>query len=317
MTGIRTDETLVDRFRDVLERRADAPFYRLLGEGEDEPRVLSGTALDRRARAIAVALRERAAVGDRALILCPPGLDYVAAFFGCLYAGVVAVPAYPPDPGLLARMLPRLLGVIEDSTPAVVLAPASAMAMSEQIAALAPGIGELPWLAVDEVDEAAASEWRRPGLRSEDLAFLQYTSGSTGRPKGVMLSHANLLANLSAIDHHMLERGGNEPSSVIWLPPYHDMGLIGGLLLPAYRGYPVTFMSPLAFLKRPARWLRAVSDFRATHSGGTQLRLRPLCIEDLRAGARRSRPECLAGGLHRRRAGSCRDNGAVRAVFRA
>ncbi|MBB4765018.1 type I polyketide synthase [Actinoplanes digitatis] len=270
----------MDRFRDVLERRADAPFYRLLGEGEDEPRVLSGTALDRRARAIAVALRERAAVGDRALILCPPGLDYVAAFFGCLYAGVVAVPAYPPDPGLLARMLPRLLGVIEDSTPAVVLAPASAMAMSEQIAALAPGIGELPWLAVDEVDEAAASEWRRPGLRSEDLAFLQYTSGSTGRPKGVMLSHANLLANLSAIDHHMLERGGNEPSSVIWLPPYHDMGLIGGLLLPAYRGYPVTFMSPLAFLKRPARWLRAVSDFRATHSGGPNFAF-DLCVSKI------------------------------------
>jgi acyl transferase domain-containing protein/acyl-CoA synthetase (AMP-forming)/AMP-acid ligase II/acyl carrier protein len=263
-----TAETLVDRFSSVLGRRADAPLYRFLGDGHDEPEVLTGASLDRRARAIAVALRERTAVGDRALILCPPGLDYVAAFFGCIYAGVVAVPAYPPSPGLLARMLPRLLGVMEDAAPAVLLAPASTVLMRDEMAALAPAMSALPWLAVDEVDEAGASRWRRPGVRAEDLAFLQYTSGSTGRPKGVMLSHANLLANLAAIEHHAFEPDGPEPHGVIWLPPYHDMGLIGGILEPAYQGFPVTFMSPLGFLKRPARWLRAISDYRATHSGG-------------------------------------------------
>ena len=267
MAESTTAETLVDRFNSVLERRADTPLYRFLSDDKDELKVLTGATLDRRARAIAVALRERTAVGDRALILCPPGLDYVAAFFGCLYAGVVAVPAYPPSLGLLARMLPRLLGVIEDATPAVLLAPASTVLMSDEIAAVAPAMSALPWLAVDEVDEAGASRWRRPGIRAEDLAFLQYTSGSTGRPKGVMISHANLLANLGAIEHHMFEPDGTQRHSVIWLPPYHDMGLMG-LLEGAYQGYPTTFMSPLGFLKRPARWLRAISDYRATHSGG-------------------------------------------------
>jgi acyl transferase domain-containing protein/acyl-CoA synthetase (AMP-forming)/AMP-acid ligase II/acyl carrier protein len=285
MTGASSNQTLIDRFGTVLRGRAEAPFYRFLVDGDDRAEVLTGAALDRRARAIAVALGERAAVGDRALILCPPGTDYVAAFFGCLYAGVVAVPAYPPEPGLVRRMLPRLLGVIEDAAPSVVLAPAAAATMAGQIAQLAPRTAALPWLAVDEVDEAGAADWRRPGVRGRDLAFLQYTSGSTGRPKGVMLSHDNLLANLAAIDRHMFD--STEQSSVIWLPPYHDMGLIGGLLEPAYRGYPVTFMSPLAFLKRPARWLRAVSDFRATHSGGPNFGY-DLCVskisEEERAG---------------------------------
>ncbi|XUL85489.1 type I polyketide synthase [Streptomyces galilaeus] len=285
MTGASSNQTLIDRFGAVLLGRAEEPFYRFLADGEDQAELLTGALLDRRARAVAVALSERAAVGDRALILCPPGIDYVAAFFGCLYAGVVAVPAYPPDPGLVPRMLPRLLGVIEDAEPAAVLAPAAATAMAGQIAELAPQTAALPWLAVDEVDETSAADWRRPGVRGQDLAFLQYTSGSTGRPKGVMLSHDNLLANLAAIDQQMFESA--EQSCVVWLPPYHDMGLIGGLLEPAYRGYPVTFMSPLAFLKRPARWLRAVSDFRATHSGGPNFGY-DLCVskisEEERAG---------------------------------
>ncbi|MEU4159274.1 type I polyketide synthase [Actinoplanes sp. NPDC026670] len=266
MTGASSSQTLIDRFGAVLLGRADRPLYRFLTDEQDQVESLTGAVLDRRARAIAVSLSEHAAVGDRALILYPPGIDYVAAFFGCLYAGVVAVPAYPPEPGLVPRMLPRLLNVIADAAPAVVLAPAAATAMASQIAELAPQTAALPWLAVDDVDESTAANWRRPGVTGQDLAFLQYTSGSTGRPKGVMLSHGNLLANLAAIEQRMFD--DTEQSSVIWLPPYHDMGLIGGLLEPAYRGYPVTFMSPLTFLKRPIRWLRAVSEYRATHSGG-------------------------------------------------
>ncbi|MDG4752605.1 type I polyketide synthase [Micromonospora sp. WMMD718] len=271
------DETLVDRFHTVLQRRSDVPCYRFLVDGEGPAQILTGAALDRRARATAVALRQRTAEGDRALILCPPGLDYVVAFFGCLYAGVVPVPAYPPDPGLLARMLPRLAGVLRDAAPAVVLAPAADAGLAGHLAALAPEAGALPWIAVDDVDDATAGEWRRPGVRGDDLALLQYTSGSTGSPKGVMLSHANLLANLAAIDDRFFDPDEPDPSCVIWLPPYHDMGLIGGLLEPAYRGYPVTFMSPLAFLKRPVRWLRAVADQRATHAGGPNFAF-DLCV---------------------------------------
>ncbi|MEN2424343.1 AMP-binding protein [Streptomyces rimosus] len=130
MTRVSSHQTLIDHFGAVLLGRAEEPFYRFLADGEDQVELLTGAMLDRRARAVAVALREHAEVGDRTLILCPPGIDYVAAFFGCLYAGVVAVPAYPPDSGHIPRMLPRLLGVIEDAAPSVVLAPAAAAAIS-------------------------------------------------------------------------------------------------------------------------------------------------------------------------------------------
>ncbi len=268
MAAASPDETLVDRFRVVLERRSDVPCYRFLVDGEGQAQVLTGAALDRRARAIAVAVRERTTEGERALILCPPGLDYVAAFFGCLYAGVVPVPAYPPTPNSLARMLPRLAAVLRDAAPAVVLAPAADARVTERLVASVATVETVPWIAVDEVDDAMAGTWRRPGVRGDDLALLQYTSGSTGSPKGVMLSHANLLANLAAIDDRFFDPDDLDPTCVIWLPPYHDMGLIGGLLEPAYRGYQVTLMPPMAFLKRPARWLRAVADLRATHAGG-------------------------------------------------
>ncbi|HET7501766.1 MAG TPA: beta-ketoacyl synthase N-terminal-like domain-containing protein, partial [Kofleriaceae bacterium] len=278
--------SLVDRFRSVLREQPDLELYRFLGTGEDAAVTLTCAQLDVRARAIAVALRERVPQGERALILCPPGLDYVAAFFACLYAGVVAVPMYPPDPRLLARTLPRLIGVIKDAVPAIVLAPTFVVAMSAPIAQQAPGLHALRWLAIDEVSPDAAAAWAHPGVGDDDLAFLQYTSGSTGSPKGVMLSHANLLNNLAAIRQVMI---GDEPDPrlVIWLPPYHDMGLIGGLLQPAYAGFPVTFMPPLAFLKQPLRWLRAISQCRATISGGPNFAYE-LCVakatDDDRAG---------------------------------
>ncbi|HEU4726518.1 MAG TPA: SDR family NAD(P)-dependent oxidoreductase, partial [Kofleriaceae bacterium] len=278
--------SLVDRFRSVLREQPDLELYRFLGGGDGAAVTMTCAQLDIRARAIAVVLRERVALGERALILCPPGLDYVAAFFACIYAGVVAVPMYPPDPRLLARTLPRLIGVIEDATPAIVLAPTFIVAMSAPIAQQAPGLHALRWLAVDEVSPDAATAWGHPGVGGDDLAFLQYTSGSTGRPKGVMLSHANLLANLAAIRHVMIG-DDPDPRCVIWLPPYHDMGLIGGLLQPAYAGFPVTFMPPLAFLKHPLRWLRAISEFRATISGGPNFAY-DLCVakvtDDERAG---------------------------------
>jgi acyl transferase domain-containing protein/acyl-CoA synthetase (AMP-forming)/AMP-acid ligase II/acyl carrier protein len=269
-------ESLVDHFRSILLGRPDATIYRFLVDGEGGPITLTNAELDQRARAIAAVLRDRCAPGERALIVCQPGLDYVASFFACLYAGIIAVPVYPPEPRMLKRTLPRLVGVIEDSRPAVVLAPGAIVSLAGEFTAHAPVFGELSWQAVDAVDPGAADGWQHRRVRGADVAFLQYTSGSTGRPKGVMVSHANLLHNLCAI-HQLFVGDEPDPRGVIWLPPYHDMGLIGGLLQPAYGGFPVTFMSPLAFLKRPARWLKAISEGKATMSGGPNFAYE-LCI---------------------------------------
>jgi phthiocerol/phenolphthiocerol synthesis type-I polyketide synthase C len=278
-----TGRTLVDHFREVFSEHPQLRTYRFLDEGEGDPVTLTNTELDTRARAIAATLRERMPAGGRALIISPPGLDYVASFFACLYAGVVAVPVYPPSPVHLKRTLSRLVGIVADATPAVVLAPAVVAAMAGQLAEYAPTLRELSWQPVDTVDPAAAEGWREPEIAGADIAFLQYTSGSTGRPKGVMVSHANLLHNLAA-QHEMFFGTDEDPGRhlVIWLPPYHDMGLIGGLLQPAYAGFPVTIMSPLAFLKRPVRWLRAISDVEATVSGGPNFGY-DLCVEKITA----------------------------------
>ncbi|MFE0043485.1 SDR family NAD(P)-dependent oxidoreductase [Streptomyces albireticuli] len=258
--------SLVDHFRTVFAERPDERTFRFLVDGQGEPIGDTNAGTDRRIRALAAVLQQRVAPGERALILCPAGLDYVAAFFACLYAGVTAVPVYPPDPAFLKRTLPRLVGIIEDARPTVVLAPASLVAEADRFAASAPALGRLAWITVDEVDGTAADSWRHPDITGDDLAFLQYTSGSTSRPKGVMVGHGNLLHNLDG-QNRRLYAAGPDDHMVTWLPPYHDLGLIFGLLAPAHGGYPVTFMSPFSFLKRPVRWLRAVSEHRATLSG--------------------------------------------------
>ncbi|WP_342374022.1 non-ribosomal peptide synthase/polyketide synthase [Myxococcus stipitatus] len=253
---------------DLLDRRVtdspDALLYRFL-EDEAEP-TLSYAGLSRHARRIAAALQSIASAGERAVLLYPPGLEYIAGFFGCLHAGLVAVPAYPPDPSRLERTLPRLRAVIRDAQATVVLTTSFIHSMGDFLFEHAPDLKDLHWVATDALPEDAADSWKRPELTADSLAFLQYTSGSTGTPKGVMLTHANLLDNLGHI--HRSFGAHDDSVGVIWLPPYHDMGLIGGILEPLYGGFPVALLSPLDFLKRPLRWLEAVSRFGGTISGG-------------------------------------------------
>ncbi|AKQ66241.1 Non-ribosomal peptide synthetase [Myxococcus hansupus] len=230
---------------------------------------------------IGALLQSQGAQGQRVLLLYPPGLDYVAGFFGCLYAGAVAVPAYPPDPMRLERTLPRLRAIIEDAQATVVLTTSGILSLADFVFEQAPDFRALNWLATDDLPAEGAASWRDPGVGPDSLAFLQYTSGSTGTPKGVMLSHANLLHNLGLITGAF--QTGPASSGVIWLPPYHDMGLIGGILQPLFTGFPVTLMSPMSFLQRPMRWLEAVSRYRATVSGGPNFAFE-LC-------ARRATPE--------------------------
>jgi phthiocerol/phenolphthiocerol synthesis type-I polyketide synthase C len=259
-------QSLVDHYCAVFSDAPDDRTYRFLVDGEGEPVTLTNAEFDRRARAVAAALRERVPAGERALIVCPPGLDYVVSFYACLYAGIIAVPVYPPDPAFLKRTLPRLVGVIDDAQPAVVLAQKSMVEIADRFTEYAPGLADIAWFAVDDVELSAAEAWRRPEIGGDAVAFLQYTSGSTRRPKGVIVSHGNLASNMTRMMRQL--QLGRDTRAVSWLPPYHDMGLILGLLTPAYAQFPVVFMSPFSFLKRPLRWLRAISDHGGTFSGG-------------------------------------------------
>ncbi|NEQ49333.1 MAG: fatty acyl-AMP ligase [Leptolyngbya sp. SIO3F4] len=254
--------TLIDllNFRAEYSPNDSAYIYHRSQEKKDELTFLE---LHQRALTIAAHLQSIDTFDDRALLLYPPGLDFIVAFFGALYAGVVAVPAYPPRRN---QNLERLQAIISNAQATVVLTTANLKSKLEERAVNELDFSPNYWIATDTSLPNQEEVWQRPSVTSDFLAFLQYTSGSTGSPKGVMVSHGNLLHNLKAIYH----RFGHSPDSrgMIWLPPYHDMGLIGGILQPLYGGFPVMLMSPMDFLQKPARWLQAISDFRATTSGG-------------------------------------------------
>ncbi|MBM7114700.1 non-ribosomal peptide synthase/polyketide synthase [Archangium primigenium] len=267
--------TLLDLLTQRASETPDQRLYTFLDDAGAEEATLTFAGLEQRARRIAVALQQVAAPGERVMLLYPPGLDYVTGFFGCLYAGLIAVPAYPPDPSRLGRTLPRLQAIIDDAQAKVVLTTSFIASMGEFLFEQAPELRALHWLATDELAAGTEDAWRRPVLESGTLAFLQYTSGSTGTPKGVMLSHANLLNNLELISHAFQARA--DSVGVIWLPPYHDMGLIGGILEPLYKGMHTALLSPLSFLKTPLRWLEAISRYGGTISGGPNFAF-DLCV---------------------------------------
>ncbi|MES1240588.1 MAG: amino acid adenylation domain-containing protein, partial [Acidobacteriota bacterium] len=263
---IASDPRNASTLTDLLRLRAEGPereAFVFLPDGGGAPDAVTYAELDRRARAIARTLSERTTPGDRAMLVYPAGLDFIAAFFGCLYAGVVAVPAYPPSS---RRAQPRLLGILADSRPAVALTTGKLLPRLREMEGDLAALRGLPWIATDTVPDEAVDGWSSPRLSPDGLAFLQYTSGSTGTPKGVRVGHRHLLHNEEMIRRAF--RQSEESVVVGWLPLYHDMGLIGNVLQPLYTGARCVLMSPVAFLQRPARWLEAVSRFRGTTSGG-------------------------------------------------
>jgi acyl-CoA synthetase (AMP-forming)/AMP-acid ligase II len=257
--------SVVESFVDVVERWSAARGERLAFaelDGRAEPRAqMSYGALAAYARAIAGALADVAPPGERALLLFPPGVDFVAGFFGCLYAGALAVPVYPPRSIDDAA---RLDGIAANAAPRVVLSTRAFLARVEPLLAGMRALAGVPRVANDDLPTCA---WAPPRLGPASLAFLQYTSGSTGRPRGVMVAHGNLLANERVIQ----ERTGHDSDRTVfagWLPLYHDMGLIGNVLQSAYLGIPCYLMSPLDFMKRPVVWLEVIARYRVTTSGG-------------------------------------------------
>ena len=254
---------LIDLLRDRAVAQPDSTAFTFLDAGEREGAPLSWAALDFRSRALAAAIQARIQPGDRVLIMLPPGIDFVPAFFGVLYAGAVAIPAYPPAGARADRTSARLRGMVVDADVALVISPA---ANKSRASMLVPELAALPWIDVDTIEESVADAWRVPACAGDTLALLQYTSGSTAEPRGVMVSHANLLHNLA--QSAALARHDRNSVSVSWLPVSHDMGLIDGVLQPVFSGYPAYLMAPAAFLQRPSRWLQAISRYGATHSGG-------------------------------------------------
>ncbi|HJT36223.1 MAG TPA: aminotransferase class I/II-fold pyridoxal phosphate-dependent enzyme [Pirellulales bacterium] len=267
--------TLVELLRHRARCQPDQVAFTFLVDGETQEATITHGELDRQARAIAAWLQSLGLEGQRALLLYPAGLEFIAGFFGCLYAGVVAVPAYPPR---MNRKLDRIQSIAHDAQALVALTTNSVLERLTPLLGQTPELEQLTWLATETPPANIENAWRPPDATSETLAFLQYTSGSTGAPKGVMLSHANLLHNCAVITTAFEETRSS--NGVFWLPSYHDMGLVGGILVPLYSGIPNVLMSPMSFLQRPFRWLQAISRYQATTSGGPNFAY-DLCVRKI------------------------------------
>jgi acyl-CoA synthetase (AMP-forming)/AMP-acid ligase II len=268
--------TIVDILQERSARQYDEPIYIFL-RGEEQESLSYGE-LDKRARSLAAELSAIGAVGDRALLLYPPGLDYVVALFACMYAGLVPVPTYAPRPN---RPLSRFESIIMDAEPTIALTTRELLDSPRGVCRQQAGLlARMQWLSTDDLPDTEVSDSAVRHLKADAAAILQYTSGSTALPKGVVLSHDNILHNSAVIRHNF--RLSSESRGVIWLPPYHDMGLIGGILQPVYSGFPVYLLSPTSFLQRPFRWLQAISRFRGTCSGSPNFAY-DLCVRKISA----------------------------------
>jgi acyl-CoA synthetase (AMP-forming)/AMP-acid ligase II/acyl carrier protein len=235
-------------------------------DGESRVQQLTYGQLHEAASRLGAHLQQLVDSQDRVILLYPPGLSYIIALFACFYTKTIAIPAYPPGSGRNNHKLKRLERILLDANPKVALCSGPVLATAQKLFDTMPALKNLRWIDTDKIGAEAGSMAQLPEFETDTVAFLQYTSGSTGDPKGVKVSHENLNHNLKTICDAF---GHTEESrGVIWLPPYHDMGLIGGILQPLFAGFPVTLMPPTSFLQKPFAWLKAISDGRGTISGG-------------------------------------------------
>ncbi len=269
------DTHLIDRLDFWATQQPNAVAYYYLVDGEQEEVRITYAELQQRVRVIAAELVRRGLAGERVLLLYPPGLEFVEGFYACLAAGAVATPAYPPRRN---RNMERIETISEAARAKAALTVQDVIDRTSDILNQTPHLAQLDWIATDRISADGADQWKKPDIQSSDLAVLQFTSGSTGTPKGVMLTHGNLMHNVALITMAFdLTRDG---AGMTWLPTYHDMGLVGGVLNPLYFGRFNVLMSPLAFLQKPARWLWAVSRYGVTVSGGPNFAY-DLCVEKI------------------------------------
>lgn len=263
---------LVDCIQYWMGQYADeVAFY--FTDGEQEEVRLTYRQLHEASATIAARLCELGLRGQRVLLLYPPGLDFVKGFFGCLYAGAIAVPAYPPRRN---RYMSRIEAIASDADARAALTVAQVAERVQETVGPQSPLMKVIWVATDTTPSEMADQWQPHKIAPDDLAILQFTSGSTGDPKGVMISHANMMHNVQLITYSF------EPCrtgvGLTWLPTYHDMGLVGGVLKPVFYGRPNVLMSPMAFLQKPVRWLRGISRYKVTVSGGPNFAY-DLCVD--------------------------------------
>ena len=270
----KTISSIVHLLHQRAEELPQARSYTFLAAGE-ESETLTFLQLDQRARAIGARLQQLKAKGERVLLLYPTGTEYIAALYGCLAGGSVAVPAYPPR---MNRNIHRLEAILDDASPRVVLTTEAVSRQMRRELDESPKWRCLDWVVTNEVATCEADSWVDPQATGDTLAFLQYTSASTSNPKGVMVSHGNILHNQT-----LMKQAGQQDSETVivsWLPLFHDMGLIGIVLASLYYGVPCYLMSPVDFLKRPKAWLEAITRYKGTYSGSPDFGFH-LCVEKI------------------------------------
>lgn len=292
-------------FVDVLQyqsiKKTNEMAYRFLST-ENESETITFGQLAQKAKAIATVLQQKGLIlGDRAILIYPPGIDFLTGYFGCLYAGVIAVPVYPPLNNYLVEKIQRILlnstakillttdeiqkklkqlKLLKKITEAPIVKHIAKHYWSKQIDLTKWDIEKIAWLTTDTISLSQAQAWHNMAITSDQLAFIQYTSGSTDHPKGVMLNHGNLLDNVSIL--HSVCQIDEQSKGVSWLPPYHDMGLIGGILLPLFSGFESIIMSPISFLQNPSKWLKALTQFHGTISAAPNFAF-SYCVEKIKA----------------------------------
>lgn len=271
--GYQAKQNFIDLIRERSRLCPDQVAYLYLKDGESDSVKLTYAALDQQARAIAADLQRQGLAGQCVLLLYPAGLEYISAFFGCLYAGVIAVPAYTPRPN---RSINRIQAIASDSQASVALTTRKLVDGIDRCYKYAPELAKIQWIASDEIELSLGNNWEMPEVTLQTIAYLQYTSGSTSAPKGVMISHANALHN--SADMGLTWKVTSQSILVSWLPHFHDFGLVFGVLQPVYQGCVCILMSPEAFVQRPLRWLEALTRYRGTHSGAPNFAYQ-LCLE--------------------------------------
>src|SRR5579859_741973 len=268
--------TLVELLRWRASGYPGQRVYTYQADEEAEEDSLTFAELDRQARRIGALLQTHAHSGERALLIYPAGLEFITALFGCLYSGIIAVPVYPSLSTRSDNGLAKFLAISKDAKPLIALTTSS---LAVKVGKVFEKTQELQTIRLLTTDDAPPEDgWREADASGSTLALLQYTSGSTGKPKGVMLTHGNLLHNSSLI-YRCCEHKAENPA-VTWLPLYHDLGLVGGVLQPLYSGCRCTIMSPTAFLQSPVRWLQAITRERATLSAGPNFAY-DLCVRKI------------------------------------
>ena len=269
VTGLEmnTHDNLAGFFDWRCAQQPDALAYAFVRDTLETADALTFTALHRQVHGLAAELVRHSEPGDRVLLVYPPGVEFVRAFWACMVTGRIAVPVPAPDPVRFKNNAPRLRAIILDAQASLVLTHRELLEPARSFRD-ADGATGARWIASDDLGKAQppATEHAAVALGPDSVAYLQYTSGSTSTPRGVIITHANVLAQCRT-SAEAVGVNGQRSRLLCWLPHFHDYGLVFGTLLPFHAGVPSYLMSPLTFLRRPLRWLEAVARFGITHTG--------------------------------------------------